>query len=642
MATETERGFKILAIKALEGCYSSYLKILKKEQLYYFYNNFLIDKEGNISYKNIVPDNFYNTNKLNVNVSAIVGKNGSGKSTIVELLFRALNNIAIEKGNLSTSLTFIPGIYVEIFMQTHNFFLIRVEGSSVTAFKYQDNGKRIKTPVNDFTLKSLFYTIAINYSHYAYNVNELDNEVNWLDQLFHKNDGYQTPLVINPMRKDGNIDINNENHLVKSRLISNLLRPSNDTDSGFRKISDKLQAFSLKLTLNKHKSTAVIYELGDRIKKTSEQVRLNNLNIDRDKVLRKLDTVFHFNYAQVNKKKYKIAFDYLIYKLVSITIKYDDYIDYFSMKDKLFFEDKILEYFKSLKEDDSHVTFKLKQTINFIKYKYLDLDSQEISLDSLSTKIQEARKKVSKSKYFEISLFAPPPIFSIDILLKDNDENTVEFNKLSSGEKQMTYSVSSIFYHLINLNSIPDTRNRINYKYINILFEEIELYFHPEMQRAYIKTILDGIGRLGLNNIKSINMCFVTHSPFILSDIPQSNILFLKDDGTPMHSDEQIQTFGGNIHELLAHSFFLGNGFIGDFAKNRIQGIINYLNSSSSEAVATDIPYNRISVLKEIELIGEPFLRDKLKQYYYERFDTQKRILELKKQITLLEKSQND
>jgi energy-coupling factor transporter ATP-binding protein EcfA2 len=631
MSTNIEQGFKVIAIKILDGCYPSY-----------FYNDFLIDEEGTISYTDKVPDNFYNTSKLNVNISAIVGKNGSGKSTVVELLFRALNNIALKKGNLSAELTYIPGLYVEIFIHTHDFYSVKVEGSSITAFQYHESGKRIKTPIKNFTLKSLFYTIAVNYSHYAYNVNELGSEVNWLDKLFHKNDGYQTPLVINPMRKNGNIDINNENHLVKSRLIANLLRPINDESQGFRKISDKLQAFSLNLTLNKSKGITVIYELPNKIKKNTEQVRLNNLSIDRDKLLGKLATVFRFNYRQINKEEYKLAFDYIIYKLVSIAIKYDDYTGYFSIKDKFFIEDKITDYFKILKDDNSHITFKLKQTINFIKYRYLSLNNQEISLDSLSSKIQEEISKTSKSKHFEISLFAPPPIFSIDILLKDGEENIVEFNKLSSGEKQMTYSVSSILYHLINLNSVPNTRNRINYKYVNILFEEIELYFHPEMQRSYIKTILDSIGRLGLKNIKSINICFVTHSPFILSDIPQSNILFLKDDGTPMRSDEQIQTFGGNIHELLAHSFFLGNGFIGDFAKNRIQNIIRYLKPNSSEDSIIDSHYNKVSVLKEIELIGEPFLRDKLKQYYYEKFDTQKRILELKKQIKFLEQEQND
>lgn len=46
----------------------------------------------------------------------------------------------------------------------------------------------------------------------------------WIKGVFHKNDGYLAPLVLNPKRTKGNIDINIENHLAKSRLMSSELR----------------------------------------------------------------------------------------------------------------------------------------------------------------------------------------------------------------------------------------------------------------------------------------------------------------------------------------------------------------------------------------------------------------------------------
>ena len=45
----------------------------------------------------------------------------------------------------------------------------------------------------------------------------------WIHSLFHKNDAYQTPIVIEPYRKKGDININRQEVLIKQRLVSNLL-----------------------------------------------------------------------------------------------------------------------------------------------------------------------------------------------------------------------------------------------------------------------------------------------------------------------------------------------------------------------------------------------------------------------------------
>ena len=44
----------------------------------------------------------------------------------------------------------------------------------------------------------------------------------WLTGLFHKNDGYQMPLVLNPMRVNGVIYAPKENNLAKERILSML------------------------------------------------------------------------------------------------------------------------------------------------------------------------------------------------------------------------------------------------------------------------------------------------------------------------------------------------------------------------------------------------------------------------------------
>ena len=100
----------------------------------------------------------------------------------------------------------------------------------------------------------------------------------------------------------------------------------------------------------------------------------------------------------------------------------------------------------------------------------------------------------------------PPPIFDVDIDLKDvaNGGNAdVSFRMLSSGERQQAYFVSSILYHLSNLNSVHDDNNlaRIAYKNVLVFLEEIELYFHPQLQKNLLSYLLDGIRQINLPQI---------------------------------------------------------------------------------------------------------------------------------------------
>jgi len=150
----------------------------------------------------------------------------------------------------------------------------------------------------------------------------------------------------------------------------------------------------------------------------------------------------------------------------------------------------------------------------------------------------------------------------------------------------MVYSINSIIYHLINLNSI-DSDDRISYKYFNIFLDEIELYFHPEFQRKYLFELLKSLNVMNFS-IYGINILFLTHSPFILSDIPSQNILKL-DEGKIRDDVTSENTFGANIHDLLAKDFFLKDGFMGEFAKSEINNVISFLANEKNENEITKI-----------------------------------------------------
>lgn len=95
--------------------------------------------------------------------------------------------------------------------------------------------------------------MIINYSLYAYNSEilkgECSNSKSWIDGLFHKNDGYQTPVVITPMRISGNIDVNKEEYLSRQRLLSIFMTAK--AGDGGRNISDDERAEGFAFSINK-------------------------------------------------------------------------------------------------------------------------------------------------------------------------------------------------------------------------------------------------------------------------------------------------------------------------------------------------------------------------------------------------------
>ena len=208
----------------------------------------------------------------------------------------------------------------------------------------------------------------------------------------------------------------------------------------------------------------------------------------------------------------------------------------------------------------------------------------------------------------------PPPIFDTKIMVKDNLTNE-EFPlaQLSSGERQLAYAVSTIIYHLRNLNSVPlknswEFPKRLKYRYANIILDEIELYFHPGYQRLFVDHLIRCLEKADLKEIMGINIMMVTHSPFILSDIPKSNVLFLK-DGRP-DFEMQENTFAANIHSMLRNGFFMEDGTMGEFAKNKVNDMFRRLHENNASSY----------IKEEILLVSEPILRSQLLRMYNELF----------------------
>ncbi|WP_435522675.1 AAA family ATPase [Chryseobacterium indoltheticum] len=220
-------------------------------------------------------------------------------------------------------------------------------------------------------------------------------------------------------------------------------------------------------------------------------------------------------------------------------------------------------------------------------------------------------------------LALPPRVFDTDIFLRSErtTQNDISIKKVSSGEYQKVATLSSLIYHLKNLDSVESQNEKgsksvkafklkpiYSFKHVNLILDEIELYFHPEFQRLFIKELLERLSKITFKNITSLNILFITHSPFILSDIPKSNVLFLEQGKQVNPMSEN--TFAANIHSLLQHGFFLNAVPIGDFAKDKINIIFELLhNGKTIDSQGNDL-YDQIII------IGEPFIKSQLLKLY--------------------------
>lgn len=647
-------SFKFLAIRPLKGCNEKYLRILKEDVIYPLYNGYkytlLKNNVVEISAtSDFAPENLYNLeitsgNNLEVSISAIVGKNGSGKSSIIELLYASLFNISVKAELLppinedGEPIETEEYLRVELFYSIeNNFYQVRIfdEDISITLI----NSKN-QTKINEQSFNSIdfFYTIAINYSHYALNSDYLGN---WVKNIFHKNDGYQTPLVINPFRKRGNIEINDEEYLTKSRLLSNLISPKSEKGSFW--INKRRTLIPFKVATN------IKFNLDDKKNEKVNKYLKENTILEKNYSLI-IDEIYN-NLISPKSQEFKSLFNfdfvnkYLVYKIYSISEKYKPFSQTFRfLETKELNKSKLIGLLQKLKTEKSHIAFKLHQTINYIEHGNFILNNigRWIPLGELNKHINSIQNDTS-----DVINYIPPSFFKYDLKFKSNET----LDGLSSGEKQRIFSSTTYKYHLYNLDSVTEEPFKV-YENVNIIFDEIELYFHPEFQKTFVSDFLDSLKTLQLNRIKRINCIMITHSPFILSDIPTSNTLKLN-EGKPNLLEPNNQTFGANIHDLLTNDFFMSNGFMGEWAKIQIQSVSEYLyfkiNSNKIEQLKiklSDTPEKKLStqikaeikILKNkvssykksklkkedcsslISIVGEPVLYNALMELYNEAF----------------------
>lgn len=583
----------------------------------------------------------------NVSVSAVVGMNGAGKSSLLELIFRMINNFSAclvgntIKRNGADEIYFIPSIKATLDYEIRGIKGTLICDDGIVALVYGDKKFFLSDPdltmtdeYRDFEVcykpkaakrseiaSCFFYTIVMNYALQAYNSLDYQDEKaehyqtdhligtssngNWMNSMFHKNDGYASPIVLNPYRDQGVIDMKTETALTKDRLAGILIEAKRKN----REFIDGYQLLRIDYEFNPYR---VIEKLSKKYR-TMHVTEVENefrrlYGVDNSFVRLVLDA-YGYSFANSNEM-FAYGCIYLIYKTLTIPSKYPSYAEYASIVDiekiDVFLKDEnekrdLARLITEIKKDKSHITTKIRQTIHF-----LDAFNQDILADYNFTYefyedwLRMDKKNTSLEATMELM---PPPIFNSEIIMKkDKDEAEIPFYKLSSGERQFLFLMSSVIYHVMNIKSVPTSR--VAYRYVNIILDEVELCFHPEYQRTFLYKLLQSIERLHLNTYCGFNVIITTHSPFLLSDIPQSNVLYLE-DGHVVDKRCMQNPFAANVNDILRQSFFLKNGFMGEFAKRKILKAIDDYNKKKLDTDEAN---------ELVELIGEPLLKDRLSE----------------------------
>lgn len=657
-------SFSIIALQLLEGCAGHIRKVLKEE--WYFFTQKYHIKDAtypvrNPSYK--FPDDFFDSK---ISISAIVGKNGCGKSTIVEVMLRVINNFAVNitaKAHKDCQLYPVSDVNAALYFEIDgklNF--IETSEDGIFWGMIDDSGQQTytksifeTTPLKEALqqLRQFFFTIVNNYSFHSYNVDDYGEErvgkdKIWINSLFHKNDGYLTPVVLNPFRREGRLDIRKETLLTNSRLAY-LFYYFNTKQLG--DFIDDYQYRSLSFSYNQSRiDEKYTYNLV-RNKKTYDTKLVKRVSVKKNKR----------DYFNITLKAYlgenirsgipslEGAYKYLVAKTYHIVATYPNYTGqkYVAVKDLSEYcsqeeESRIKNLVRKLLSDFSHVTFKIRQTLKYIDYVINNANAtneqafQNLTDDYIGYKPKNSQILVGLNTIHQEQVSMPPSFFDIRIELSNSDGAIIYFDKMSSGERQFLFYMSTILYHVRNLDSVVDDTESVHYNYVNIILEEVELYFHPEYQREFIDKLINYLKKSQFNRIKHFNIIVVTHSPFILSDIPRDNVLFLR-EGKNDNEACDFKTFGANIHDLLRTSFFLEKGLVGEFANNKIDELLTLLqgdNNSKKQWSAANVQYI-------INTVGEDLVREALQELYNRRYqrrnELERQMKDIERQLSLLD-----
>ena len=337
------------------------------------------------------------------------------------------------------------------------------------------------------------------------------------------------------------------------------------------------------------------------------------------------------------------AIGFLIYKTIH-NIFYEEY----EFIKKLLSESLLSKCEKYLKEDVSDYE---DSGFNLLLEIVKELDKNEVKDET-----RKIRKEYVESIITIVNIFIEIrengsliDSNSASILLKYSNNNRSLFEELNDRLFQHTkskklvdkfcYDLNENFNNYYLLQETPDYHmstgegNLIEifsqlYTYLSmheessediiLLVDELESGMHLEWSRRLIKILINNLSEILEDEGKGreIQLIFTTHSPYMLSDIKPGNVIMIEKNQETGYSEGKVlqNTFAKNIQEIMKENLI--DNIYGDFALAKINSMIERLNEKEEQEG------NEEELLKEIHLISEPILRNKLLEMYDKKYNT--------------------
>ncbi len=558
----------------------------------------------------------------NINITAIVGENGSGKSSVLNLL---------NSGTSPTSNYFyIFDLGKELIIKGIN--ITKQPNKIITNYKihkkiFQENPLiKLQCDSLDRGLLRLNDAYKISFIYY----NNIYGDIDSSDL---------NTFLIGQVQKN-NIDLSSL--LYKYQFeYSNKVNSANIFSKFHSRPYNLYKNKTIQNTIKMLKDEAIILPIP---KPDKIQIWMNFTNVKESNIELKynfLESIDFVNFFFIEKTKYMIIFNFLIfmhsfpetYKLLEKVTKKDNINDIFQEFCDVFSIPHKLENC-----DEEKLFGKFKYANEFIDFLTSIVDKDEYLV--IDIKIDDNCEKLIKLYH--------------NIISGDNLE-FLDFRwipYLSSGQENLLFQFGN-FYKLKQTIYLKD-KLKDN---LFIFIDEGENTLHPNWQKKYLKYLMDFFNK---NFTQKINLIFTTHSPFLLSDLPKENVIFLEKDKQSglcknATKDIDIKTFGANIHTLLSHGFFMSDGLMGEFAKSKINEIkkfyeiVKFLEPKNKKykRILKILYLFKIKKFKHIQsIIGEPFLQTIIKNYLDELeilFNGKKEFLDREiKRLQALQESLND
>ena len=545
--------------------------------------------------------NFYSIDKTKGNIDSInllIGKNGSGKTSILEVL--NIFNLGSSNDNEK----------------------VQEIGNHVILYKSSFNNE-------DFILEKDFLSISIEIkeSKKKIKLKEVLSKCEIEDEKNYKEDYLKNLGTIKLSFREKKLRAAQRELLSKYVKERTVLKLNIGLENGSKK---NIYDYLIKIRQEKNNDnfenaylTLSILDLYVKLINSNKEI-LNNFHFDKINLnfLKLYDNINNDNIKDMILKNY-FNYLYLIHILRGLYINNGKEISIKKLeKDKnkmlkLLDDKSSSEKFEILLKRIERLSRKSGNQIEFNRKNYKEI------IGDIATRINDivAAKDEINIQYNKIikkfiinfkereeiidfleeydNFYIPKEKKDIDLLFKSVEFIKIEEEGLSDGER-IKLQYFSTLHGVLN----AEFKDR---KYITLLFDEIESFLHPEWSRRFLYELIEELERY---EDKKFKLIFATHSPFLIADVLAKDCIYLeKENGkieAKIHND--LKTFGANIIDLFKNTMFLESTF-GKFATEKIKGVVDKIEKAENYSQIK----NNTEVKFIIDEIGEKLISNKLK-----------------------------